>query len=41
MKAMDFSRREFLKLGGMSFLGAAMNLNIGTKVFCLADRYAF
>jgi 3',5'-cyclic-AMP phosphodiesterase len=33
MNSMNFSRREFLKLGGLSLLGTAMNLNFGTKVF--------
>ena len=33
MNANDFSRREFLKLGGMSILGAAMTVNFGTKAF--------
>jgi len=33
MNANDFSRREFLKLGGMSIFGAAMTLNFGTKAF--------
>ena len=33
MNANDFSRREFLKLGGMSILGTAMALNFGTKAF--------
>ena len=33
MNANDFSRREFLKLGGMSIFGAAMTVNFGTKAF--------
>ena len=33
MNANDFSRREFLKLGGMSILGAAMTVNFGRKAF--------
>ena len=33
MTANDFSRREFLKLGGMSILGAAVTMNFGKKVF--------
>lgn len=33
MKTADFSRRDFLKLGGISLLGASATLSFGTKVF--------
>jgi predicted phosphodiesterase len=41
MNANDFSRREFLKLGGMSILGAAMTINFGTKAFAMPTGTPF
>jgi len=31
MNPMDFSRRDFIKLGGMFLLGAAMSMIVGAK----------
>jgi len=33
MSTKDFSRRDFMKLGGLSLLGASVTLSFGTKVF--------
>ncbi len=41
MRTSDFSRREFLKIGGISLIGAAATLSFGTRVFAAPSRTPF
>jgi len=41
MEISNFSRREFLKIGGMSLIAATATMNFGTKVFAESSRTPF
>ncbi len=41
MKEDNFSRRQFLKVGGMSLISTAMSVNFGTKVFATPAETPF
>ncbi len=41
METNKFSRREFIKLGGMSLITATAAMNFGTKVFAASSRTPF
>ncbi|MCP3939996.1 MAG: Tat pathway signal protein [Desulfobacteraceae bacterium] len=41
MKKNYLSRRQFLKLGGMSFITSAMSMNFGTRIFAAPSNILF